>query len=131
VVYFQKDMFALRIINNIAILITFGAIFPPLAVVLCVALFIHTYVLQLQMGRFLVVNPSLCGVVNAECRGMAELFASSVWLLAPVAAVFYSFFIFDTLGDQTGWRDAMWAIAVMSCVPGVIWGGYFYFWGKN
>ena len=118
--YFFKDVFALRIINNIAILVSFGVVFPPLAVVLCVSMFILTWLTQLQIGRFLIVNKDTAGIanqINEECNGVGRLLRKSMWILAPFASVFYAFFLFDTYGDQTGWKEAVWIAIVMSFAP--------------
>eukprot|EP01034_Spumella_vulgaris_P023395 gene23395-29611_t len=41
----------------------------------------------------------------------------TLWPIVPLAAVFYSLFLFDIIGDDVGWRRALWAPVAMSCVP--------------
>jgi hypothetical protein len=49
-VILNKERLVLRIIGKLAVFLTFGVMFPPLAVVSCIALLVDTYMVQLMIG---------------------------------------------------------------------------------
>jgi hypothetical protein len=44
----------------------------------------------------------------------------SLWIVVLLAAVFYSLFLFDIIGDESGWRKAIWAPASLSAATTVV-----------
>ncbi len=52
---FSKELFVLRMISSFSLFLTFGVVFPPLAIVACIAMFTHTVGTQLILGRFVVL----------------------------------------------------------------------------
>ena len=52
--FFSKNKFTLRTVNELAILVNFGTMFPPLAVIICIAMSSYTLFSQLTIGRFIV-----------------------------------------------------------------------------
>lgn len=124
--YFACDSFAVRMVNMYAILSTFGVILPPVAAVCCVTMYCVTYHTQLLIGRLVseaqhTSNYDVLSIISSDCGNAVEMFGSAVWIVIPFAAVFYSLFLFDTLGDAMGWREALWAPAVMCSLPVLLW----------
>jgi hypothetical protein len=57
--------------------------------------------------------------VDKECRGIgsAWILRRSVRMVIAFAWCFYTLFLFDTLGDQTGFRNAYWVLIVTPLMP--------------
>ncbi len=128
---FRKERFVLRLLSKLAVFLTFGVVFPPLTVVLCVAFYSETYLNEVIMGRFLssIADETLrlkyACILSRDCEGAMELLIKPLLMrVVPFAAFFYAFFVFDMYGDQVGWMGSVWAAVVMTATPGLIWFGY-------
>lgn len=120
---FFKDRFNLRVVTYMSVFVTFGVIFPPLAVMICLAVVVHSYLAQLRIGHILnevsgdpEVHLSLTKLLDNDVMNTGDIFKHSVVYVGPVAAVFYAFIVFDTYGDQVGAVSAIWAAVVMFTV---------------
>ncbi len=121
----EKNKIVLRVINIIAILMTFGAVFPPLAVMICIAMVSYTIYIKLIVGRMLTnaktyddtTYQSHLHKINSDCQGAGLLLFQSCSMLLFVSSLFYSFFLIDMLGDVVGWRPAIWMGVTMSLLP--------------
>eukprot|EP01034_Spumella_vulgaris_P024925 gene24925-31321_t len=77
-VLFFKEPFLLRIVGKLSIFLTFGVMFPPLAVVICVALCVDTYLVQLKIGYFLTstrdeqLRHQYSLQLERDCQGVGE-----------------------------------------------------------
>jgi hypothetical protein len=125
--FFSKGRFILRIITEVATLLTFGAVFPPLAVVICVSMFSYTVFMQLLVGRFLTRAQKhrdyseIRRILENECRGVSTQLIESFGYLIFFAALFYSLFVFDTLGDVNGSAiRTAWIGVLMLIMPGLL-----------
>eukprot|EP01034_Spumella_vulgaris_P032209 gene32209-39773_t len=123
--YFDKQNFIVRVNSNIAILLTFGAMCPPLAVIVCISIFSYTYYEQLAIGRLLTAIKAKGFekykiVLDAELQDIAQCFEHSIWIVVPFASMFYAYFVFDTLGDAVGGSKAAWVPIVMLCIPAAV-----------
>ena len=60
--------------------------------------------------------------INNECRciGSRSILYHALWMMILFSCWFYSFFLFDTLGDSVGFKEAMWVLVVMALLPFVI-----------
>lgn len=117
---FHKDRFNLRIIMYLSIFVTFGVIFPPLAVMICVSVFVQSYFTQLSIGRAVETTPvdsderrQLLRHVDQDCLNVGVIFKQTVYAVGPSAAFLYSFILFDTYGDTAGGKAALWLAALM------------------
>jgi hypothetical protein len=52
-------------------------------------------------------------ILSRECDGVAEQFQQSFVYLLVFAALFYAFFLVDTLGDAQGFDRSVWIGAMM------------------
>ena len=119
------------LISCLGILLTFGAVFPPLAAALVVTLLVVSYFTKLKVGWFLCTASSQKRVdavqaVEAECQraGAVEVMRRSAWLLVGISCLFYALFIFDTIGDKEGFAGAYWVLIVLPLMPAVIFACY-------
>ena len=111
----------------IGLMITFGTIFPPLAIVLLLALSRKTYFHQIILGRF--INNILSSNIhsrfdiledNLKVQPSLSTIEKCGWFLLYTACCFYSLFLFDILGDSVGFNGAYWVLIVMPCLPLII-----------
>jgi len=117
---FKAGRVLIIIYTYLALLLTFGAVFPPLAVAIFVTLCIVATVMRLRVGRFLnsaykLELTDLIMRIETECIGVGELSVvrNAMWMLVVVCCWFYTLFIFDTLGDSVGFEGAYWVLIVM------------------
>ena len=121
-VFFEKQRFVVRLMSLLSVLLTFGLLFPPLGLLQCAALYCYIYYEQLVLGRLLCqardrgIGYVRC-IVEHECSGVARPIVQSVSAIGLFACAIFSFFVFDTLGDAVGWRDALWALFITLLVP--------------
>lgn len=125
---FQVDSFTAEIVNMFGILLSFGVVFPPLGVVIAASLISYTLYYQLLLGRYVELKREKPADSSEEILRMqkdassvGQLFRSSVWVTVPYATVLYAFLLFDTLGDQVGYRSAVWIPIVACCIPILMW----------
>jgi hypothetical protein len=118
---FPRDSFVIRCVNCIAILLTFGVVFPLLAVVIGLDMVVNIFILRLSISHILAQirdneQLTVCyrDKLNSQCEHVFEVMYRALWIVVLLAAVFYSLFLFDIIGDVTGWRGALWAPLTMS-----------------
>ena len=113
-----------NLLTQLGILLTFGAIFPPVAVAMAVSIAAVVYLTRLKVQRFVqkAVNAQqlkYLDAINAECAGVGTakqiLFAGRV--LVCYCCVFYTLFLYDALGDKKGFHAAAWVLFVVPSIP--------------
>ena len=122
--YFDANRVAILLFSYFGLLMTFGAVFPPLAVAFAVTICSTTFFIKLKLGSFLGSAVELKAVqlveaLNSECRRLAQLsvLGPSVWLIVTFSCWFYTLFLFDTLGDAMGFRKSFWILIVVPLMP--------------
>jgi len=125
--FFQANLLLILIVNYVGILLTFGAVFPPLAVALTLALLSVAHFIKLKLGRFLCTavkedRLEYIDLVETECQraGAVEVLRRSVLLLLFFCSIFFTLFVFDTLGDSVGFHQAYWVLIVLPSLPFII-----------
>jgi Leucine-rich repeat (LRR) protein len=119
---FNKNFFVTSAITDTAVLITFGAVFPPLSFVICVAIMIRAFLILFMIGKLLCAAeerslPEYSRQLLQDCADIPETFGKLLWLILPFAALIFSLFILDTYGDAVSWRGALIPTAAMCSVP--------------
>jgi Leucine-rich repeat (LRR) protein len=129
--HFNANQILLNQLNFLGILLTFGAVFPPLAVALAFTLCTVTLFARLKVGYFLTRCMELNQLtyvdkINSECTRVVSLqmIRNSVWMLVAFACCFYTLFLFDTLGDAVGFGGAYWVLIVMPLLPLCMYAGH-------
>ncbi len=104
---FDKTKFISCCLTDYVILSTFGLLYPPLSVVILIAVFSRTYSHQLVIGR-LALELKRRGFKNKllllerDCSGMGRLYLRSKKYIFPYPFIFLSLFIYDFFGDISG-----------------------------
>jgi len=124
-----------QIINNnfltVALILTFGVVFPPLAICLAITSMVRLKFLRLTVGR-LILNSIEANqliylrIVDEECnRVISEgVCMNCIFMIVGVCCVFYSLFLFDTLGDAVGFEMSYWVLIVMPILSVLMYGVY-------
>jgi hypothetical protein len=127
VAVFDANNFVISLITYLGILLTFGVVFPPLAVVMCATMLSVAWQTKLSLGRFLHFAreqgaPQLAEALDRDCKGAVSLvlLRASIFLIMCFACCFYALFLFDTLGDAVGLHKAYWVLIVMPLFPIVL-----------
>ena len=122
--YFDAHSLLVTMLTFFGILLTFGAVFPPVAVALAVTIVVAILSANLKVGRFLnraleAHNVELIYKFEAECRnvGSSAQLQIAVWMLISFSCWFYTLFLFDTLGGSVGFGGAYWVLIVMPLMP--------------
>jgi Leucine-rich repeat (LRR) protein len=125
----DANQFLLVILSYVGVLLTFGVVFPPVALSMCVAVFSAVYLTRIEGGRYLsaalAANAlTYVDAVNAARDGVGSVaqLRQAAGVILCVMGVFYAFFLFDTLGDAQGARAACWVMVVLPLVPVLLWG---------
>jgi hypothetical protein len=126
---FDVNGYVISHVTYLGILMTYGVVFPPLAVVMCVTMLSIAAQARLSLGRFLHFAreqsaPQLADTLSTACKGAVSmnLLRSSIFLITCFACCFYALFLFDTLGDAVSLRGAYWVLIAMPLLPAVLYG---------
>jgi Leucine-rich repeat (LRR) protein len=122
--FFDANQLLLSLVTYLGILLTFGAVFPPVALAILVTLLAVFHFNKLKVNRFIrraVEQQQLdyMDVVEAESAraGFLPVLQRAAWMLVTVSCWFYTLFLFDTLGDAVGFGGAYWVLIVMPLMP--------------
>jgi Leucine-rich repeat (LRR) protein len=122
--YFDANRRIAALFSYLGVLVTFGAVFPPLGVAVAVTIYVSAIMEKLKLGRFLTLVHELgsaahADILEAECRGTggAEVLLMAVRMIAAFSCWFYTLFLFDTLGDAVGFDAAYWVLIVIPLLP--------------
>ena len=130
-IYFPANRVLLQVFTYLGMLLTFGAMFPPLAFALAVTIFIVMYFARLKAGWF-IYNAAAAEryryirIVMRECQGVGSsaVLTSAMWMLVTISCGFYTLFLFDTLGDAVGFHHAYWLLIVVPLLSPVMYAVY-------
>ena len=129
--FLDGNQLIITLVGYVGLLLTFGAVFPPLAVAIAVTVAIVTLYAKLRVGRFLCVAEAagridLIIALERELQGRhaTEVLQYGLWMLFIASCWFYTLFLFDTLGDAVGFNRAYWVLIVFPSLPVVFYAIY-------
>jgi hypothetical protein len=110
--FFSKLNLTVQINSYLTILATFGALFPPLAIIACMTIFIITYFEELSIGWLLTETRARKYFwyeeqLNHEAENVEKSSNFTLWSTLTVSCFFYGYIVFDTMGDTAGWKAAL------------------------
>jgi Leucine-rich repeat (LRR) protein len=124
VVFFNKLHFSIQFHSYFAVLITFGALFPPLAVIACFSIFSFSLFEEIMIGRLLLETKKKGPQyewyekqINKECRDIERSNNETLWSILFVSSCLYGYILFDIVGDSEGWESALPFTLVMIVFP--------------
>jgi Leucine-rich repeat (LRR) protein len=127
----DANQFLLVISSYMGVMLTFGVVFPPLALSVCAAVFSAVYLARIEVGRYLSVAVAANALayvdaVDTACDGAGSVaqLRQAAGVILFVMGIFYAFFLFDTLGDAQGAQAACWVMLVVPLVPVLLWAAW-------
>ncbi len=128
---FSKLTMTVQINSYLTILMCFGALFPPLALIAAMSIYSITYFEELCIGWLLTETRRLGfgyawyeEQIERECEGVEESSNLTIWSTLVVSCCLYSYMIFDTMGDSVGWKAALPMTLMMMLMPLALFIGY-------
>lgn len=122
--FFDPNAFLITHLTFLCVLLTFGAMFPPLAAALLVTMLVGAHFEKLRLGRFIctVVEKQrlvFLDIVATECQGVGSIrkLREAMWMIVTFCCIFYTAFLFDTLGDSSGFNAAAAVLVIGPLAP--------------
>jgi hypothetical protein len=125
--YMNASRLLIQIVTYLGVLLTFGAMLPPLGVALAVTVAMVVLFTKLKIGRFLCAAgeqgqsqlDKFVRILEQQCEGAGSVsfLQSALWIVLTLSCLFYTLFLFDTLGDAVGFRGALWVLIVVPLMP--------------
>jgi hypothetical protein len=118
----------IRMVVDLAMLLAFGLLFPPLTIVVFWSLLMDISMSEYIIGRLLSIYEEigsseecpmqeLLEVANMKLADFEEKLLRGISLSATASAAFWSLVLFDMLGDIAGAANAYWIILAMCFAP--------------
>jgi Leucine-rich repeat (LRR) protein len=127
---FEANAIIVSILTNLGILLTFGAVFPPLALPLLATIGVTVLMSKALVGRWicLSVDSNATGslaIIDSESRKIRDpaILTNALWVFLTASCCFYTLFLFDILGDAVGFDHACWVLVVMPLLPCALYAG--------
>jgi Leucine-rich repeat (LRR) protein len=121
---FNGNQLVTSLMTYLALLLTFGALFPPLAVCCAVAMASVVLTARLEVGRYVAAavvagRQDCVDEIERVCVDVAppQQLRVALDMVLTVSCLFYTLFLFDTLGDEVGFAGAFWVLIVVPVVP--------------
>jgi Leucine-rich repeat (LRR) protein len=123
-VLFNKLKICTKVTSYLAILLVFGAIFPPLAIIGLISLITMTWYEEMVLGRILLESGQLgydwyVTQLAKDSEDMSNSLRVSIGPIVVIASLFFAYLIFDTWSDSAGWYSALPGTVLMASCPPV------------
>jgi hypothetical protein len=127
--YFDAGVLQTNLVIYVALTMTFGAVFPPLAAALLLTAVAVVLIARVKVG-YLIRSAREAGaewalqVLQQECGAVCNVLPQEavLWALVTLSCWFYTLFLFDTLGDAVGFQQAYWVLIVVPLLPLCLYG---------
>jgi Leucine-rich repeat (LRR) protein len=121
-ILFDKNRLTVRISSYFIVFLTFGILFPPVALIICITVFSITTYDEVVIGRLLYESGSLGyswyrKQLEKNCLHIANSFKFTIWTLIPISCALFAYIIFDTWGDEGGYLSAITPAIIMFGTP--------------
>lgn len=124
---FDANLVLISLLTYLGLLLTFGAVFPPLGAALAMNIIGVAYFEKLKIGRFInmIIDSGRLGyldVIEKECQSMGSIkkLRQAIWMLITFSFSFYSVFLFDAIGNKVGVGRAIWVLLTVPLIPLVL-----------
>jgi Leucine-rich repeat (LRR) protein len=124
-ILFNKIKLNVQINSYLAILVSFGALFPPLAVIACFSICSFTYFEELCVGRLLYESRRRQYFwyeeqIEREAENVEKSTNLTLWSTLWVSCCLFAYIIFDTMGDAQGSGAALPLALILVLLPIVL-----------
>lgn len=123
--YLSAQGLMINLVTYTALLLTFGAVFPPLGIALAATIVVYMCYNRWLLGRFLTnlehqsgagMN-SIHAALTLESGSLPSVLHATKWMLLTTACWFYAMFMADTIGYTHGIKLSYWVIVFMALMP--------------
>ena len=121
---FDARQLLVTVLTSLGTLLTFGAVFPPLAVPIAVTIMSSVFFARLELKRLVqeatwLQRYDYIEAIDQDCLrvGSDSMLLRAVRMLIYLSFCFYTLFIFDTLGDAVGFDASFWVLIVVPALP--------------
>lgn len=128
VVFFDSVSCLIMLTTLLGLLLTFGTVFPPLGFALTVTIISFTYFTQVKLGRLICAlkkqnlmqqeQQQALEMIDKECAVFHLSATRWGWVFATISCCFYSFALFDTLGQSI--HKSWWVFLITCALPFII-----------
>jgi Leucine-rich repeat (LRR) protein len=119
----ECDQVIIMIITYLGLILTFGTVFPLLAISLFINILSIIYFTKYNIENFINSieennREKIRDKILKECTivGNLPIIISSMWMIIAFSLCFYSLFLFDTLGSVVGFEMSYWVIIVVPLI---------------
>jgi Leucine-rich repeat (LRR) protein len=124
-ILYSKLSLTTQLSSYLAIIIVFGGLFPPLAVIGCISVIIMTYCEQLLIGRVLYESnrlgcPWYKDKLELDCKDIKPLVNLTFRSTLLIMCLFFAYLLFDTWGDEDGPISALPVTCIMASIPFIV-----------
>ena len=121
---YEANLEIIYFLQMIGTMLTFGLVFPLIAITIFFAIIILWLTSKYLCDRFLLNLILINNIIkiesfNLECYGIINqiMIENSFWLISIFSSCFFSFFLYDILGDKNGYQNSYWIIIITSLIP--------------
>jgi hypothetical protein len=124
----------LRLFSYLGILLSFGTLFPPLAVIICLSIHIIIKLEETMIGRMIhEVNKEQSSLgsggvfqwyhqqIQFECQSFQALSFHLTFIFLFLVGLIFSYILFDTVGNESGWESGIYPAIVLVTLPFLLW----------
>lgn len=109
---FLKEKVVVRFVAMLGTLLAFGAVFPPIVLIVGASFCYITYVEEFLLASILYQADRLGFLwfrlqLLVDVQGLRPLFYTTLWQVMPFALLLFAYLLFDTLGYSHGWKTAV------------------------
>jgi hypothetical protein len=129
-VLFRKNFFVVNLVTYLSLIYTIGLVVPLLGIILCICLSIYIHTSLSSLGRSLLqVNDNedqqqlYFDIIEKDLYRLPRCMDRCGYIFFYVIGIFWSGFILDTLGDESGYgRSISYPLALLMLFnPLIIW----------
>jgi hypothetical protein len=124
----------LRLFSYLGILLSFGTLFPPLAVIICLSIHIIIKLEVTMIGRMIhEVNKEESSLgsgrvfqwyhqqIQFECQSFQALSFHLTFIFLFLVGLIFGYILFDTVGNELGWESGIYPAIVLVTLPFLLW----------
>ena len=106
-----------RMCVDITLLLTFGLASPLLAILISFSMIVNTMKWKVGIGRYIEIVGEVESKESLETAfyGTSQCLPDAWWLMSLLIGLFWSFFIYDMLGDRSETAGVIGAVLMLLC----------------
>jgi hypothetical protein len=131
ILLFDRNRYMIRFTSYMLILIAYGTIFPPLALIICLCIYFRAYYEEVKIGKLLVYDAAPSNQLKGQlelklmkdCEGLMNSVYSTLLMILPISMLLFSYLLFDTFGMGVNIEIGLIPLIIFGCICGLIYYG--------